>query len=170
MTFPEAIREMAGTLIRALIGRGLTIATAESCTGGLICAALTEIPGSSAAVHGGFITYANAAKVAMIGVDEALLARHGAVSAEVAIAMAEGARRTAGTDVAIAVTGIAGPDGGSDLKPVGLVHFACATAKGTTHLERRFGAIGRTAIREAAVEAALELTLACVARADAGPR
>jgi nicotinamide-nucleotide amidase len=146
-----------------LIEARMTIATAESCTGGLIAAALTEIPGSSAAVYGGFVTYANEAKVAMIGVPERLIAGHGAVSAQVARAMAEGARRTALVDLAIAVTGIAGPDGGSAEKPVGLVHLACATAAGTSHVERRFGAIGRQEVRAATVRAALELAIACIA-------
>lgn len=160
--FPETIRQPAGKIIHALIDSKLCIATAESCTGGLIIAALTEIPGSSQAVYGGFVTYANEAKAAMIGVPEQMIKEHGAVSANVARAMAEGARKTAMVDVAIAVTGIAGPGGGSEDKPVGLVHLACATAGGTSHLERRFGAIGRQAIREATVRAALELALACI--------
>lgn len=158
----DAIRAAAGRLIGTLLDRHLTVATAESCTGGLIVAALTEIPGSSKAVYGGFVTYDNSAKVTMIGVDERLIARHGAVSAEVARAMAECARGTAGVDVAIAVTGIAGPSGGSTGKPVGLVHLACSTSAGVSHVERRFGALGRQGIREASVKAALELALACV--------
>jgi nicotinamide-nucleotide amidase len=164
----EALRQPAGKLIHLLIDGKMMIATAESCTGGLICAALTEIPGSSAAVWGGFVTYANEAKVTMIGVPEALIEQYGAVSAPVARAMAEGARRTSMTDIAIAVTGIAGPGGGTETKPVGLVHLACATAGGTTHTERRFGAIGRWAIREAAAKAALALALECVAPVEAG--
>ena len=111
--FPESIRQPAGRVIHALINSGLTIATAESCTGGLIIGALTEIPGSSQTVYGGFITYANAAKSGMIGVPEAIIAQYGAVSSQVARAMAEGARKTAMVDIAIAVTGIAGPGGGS---------------------------------------------------------
>ena len=169
----DASRELADKVIRTLVERGLTIATAESCTGGLIAGALTEIPGSSAAVWGGFVTYANEAKVRSIGVPQALLDAHGAVSEPVARAMAEGARRTAGTDVAVAVTGIAGPDGGSAEKPVGLVHFACATADGTRHLERRFGPIGRGAVREASVGAALTLVLESLdapATRSPGPR
>ena len=160
--FDDSIRAPAAKLIGELIDRGLSIAIAESCTGGLIVGALTEVPGSSATVYGGFVTYANEAKVTMIGVNEGLLAEHGAVSAAVARAMAEGARRTAMVDIAIAVTGIAGPGGGSDDKPVGLVHMACATVSGTTHVERRFGSVGRSAVREATVKAALELALACV--------
>lgn len=160
--FPDPIRDAARVLVDRLVGLRMTIATAESCTGGLISAALTEIPGSSAAVYGAFVTYANAAKVAMIGVPEDLLIRYGAVSAPVARSMAEGARRTAAADLAIAVTGIAGPDCGSDEKPVGLVHFACATPSGTSHIERRFGALGRGEVREAAVKTALDLALACI--------
>ncbi len=160
--FPESIRQPAGRVIHALINSGLTIATAESCTGGLIIGALTEIPGSSQAVYGGFITYANAAKSGMIGVPEAMIAQYGAVSSHVARAMAEGARKTAMVDIAIAVTGIAGPGGGSAEKPVGLVHLACSTTAGVSHIERRFGDLGRQEIRAATVKAALELTLACI--------
>jgi nicotinamide-nucleotide amidase len=160
--FDDAIRQAAARLIGILLDRKLTIATAESCTGGLVVGALTEIPGSSQAVYGGFVTYANSAKVTMIGVDERLIAEHGAVSAEVARAMADGARRVAMVDVAIAVTGIAGPGGGSDAKPVGLVHIACSTSGGISHVERRFGALGRQGIREATVKAALDLALACL--------
>jgi nicotinamide-nucleotide amidase len=160
--FDDATRQAAGRLIGTLLDRKLTIVTAESCTGGLIAGALTEIPGSSEAVFGGFVTYANEAKVTMIGVDEGLIARHGAVSALVARAMAEGALHTAMVDIAIAVTGIAGPGGASEEKPVGLVHLACATKAGISHVERRFGALGRQGIREATVKAALELALACV--------
>jgi nicotinamide-nucleotide amidase len=160
--FPETIRQPAGKLIQALIEGKLCIVTAESCTGGLIVGALTEIPGSSEVVYGGFVTYANAAKSAMIGVPEAMITDHGAVSAHVARAMADGARKTAMVDLAIAVTGIAGPGGGSAQKPVGLVHLACSTSGGTSHVERRFGAIGRQAIRAATVKAALELALACI--------
>jgi nicotinamide-nucleotide amidase len=160
--FDDAIREAAGQLIGILLDLQQTIVTAESCTGGLIAGALTEIPGSSGAVYGGFVTYANEAKTAMIGVPEKLIADHGAVSAEVARAMAIGARKAAGADIAIAVTGIAGPGGGSEAKPVGLVHLACATAAGVSHVERRFGEMGRQGIREATVKAALELSLASV--------
>jgi nicotinamide-nucleotide amidase len=160
--FPEGIRQPAGRVIHRLIDSGMTIATAESCTGGLIIGALTEIPGSSQAVYGGFVTYANAAKSGMIGVPEALITQYGAVSSPVARAMAEGARKTAMVDIAIAVTGIAGPGGGSEEKPVGLVHLACATAAGTSLIERRFGDIGRQQIRAATVKAALELALACM--------
>lgn len=160
--FPESIRQPAGRVIHALIDGGLTIATAESCTGGLIAGALTEIPGSSQAVYGGFITYANAAKSGMIGVPEDMIAQYGAVSSQVARAMAEGARKTAMVDIALAVTGIAGPGGGSENKPVGLVHLACATTAGISLIERRFGDLGRQQIRTVTVKAALELALACI--------
>ncbi|HEV7718964.1 MAG TPA: CinA family protein [Arsenicitalea sp.] len=159
MHMPSRIAALAADAIAALTAASKTIVTAESCTGGLIAGALTSISGSSQAVYGGFVTYANAAKVAMIGVPEKLIASHGAVSREVAIAMADGARLTSGADYAIAVTGIAGPNGGSEQKPVGLVHFACAGPHGTWHIERRFGAIGRDEVREETVVAALELVL-----------
>jgi nicotinamide-nucleotide amidase len=157
--FPRDISAAALAVNRSLIERGLMIVTAESCTGGLIAGALTSIPGSSDAVFGGYITYSNAAKAAMIGVDPELIDRHGAVSATVARAMAEGARRTSGADVAIAVTGVAGPGGGTATKPVGLVHFAFADGAKTVHLERRFGDIGRDDVRMASVRTALELVL-----------
>lgn len=156
------IRQKAERIIAALVQRGEMIVTAESCTGGLIAGALTDIAGSSTAVFGGYITYANRAKIEMIGVPEELIERWGAVSESVAIAMAEGARETSGTEVSIAVTGIAGPGGGSADKPVGLVHFACTTAAGTTHLEKRFGDLGRQQVREATINAALDLVLECL--------
>lgn len=153
------LRQRAETIIRTLAARGQMIVAAESCTGGLISGALTEIPGSSQAVFGGFVAYDNRAKVEMIGVSAGLIEKHGAVSAEVARAMAEGALKMAGVDIAIAVTGIAGPGGGSADKPVGLVHFGCATKAETTIRERRFGDIGRHAIREATVGVALDMVL-----------
>ena len=153
------LTELAHRVIDTLAARHQMIATAESCTGGLIAATLTEIAGSSAAVYGGFVTYANRAKIELIGVEEELIERWGAVSESVARAMAEGARETAEVDVAVAVTGIAGPGGGSADKPVGLVYLACATATGTRVIERRFGDIGRQGVREATVQAALDLVL-----------
>lgn len=155
----DAIRDRAARLIDRLMARGEMLVTAESCTGGLIAAALTEIAGSSRAVHGGFVTYSNAAKVDFLGVDEDLIGRWGAVSESVARAMAEGARETSGVEVAIAVTGVAGPGGGSQEKPVGLVYLACATAAGTRVIEKRFGDLGRATVRERTVEAALDLVL-----------
>jgi nicotinamide-nucleotide amidase len=160
--FSDAIHAKATRLIDALRSRGEMIVTAESCTGGLIAGALTDIAGSSDAVFGGYVTYHNRAKVEMIGVDEELIELWGAVSESVAEAMANGARETAGAEVSLAVTGIAGPGGGSAEKPVGLVYLACATAAGTRVIERRFGDIGRQQVREATVEAALDLALECV--------
>ncbi len=137
---------------------GLTIATAESCTGGLLSAALTAISGSSAVVDRGFVTYTNAAKTQSLGVPVSLLNAHGAVSAEVARAMAEGALHMSNADVAIAITGIAGPGGATEDKPVGLVYFACAREHmRTMSIEKHFGPIGRDGIREEAVVAALDI-------------
>lgn len=143
---------------RLLIARK-TMVTAESCTGGLIAGALTSVPGSSLILFGGYVTYDNRAKVEMIGVPRTLIDRHGAVSEEVAIAMAEGARSTSRTDLAIAVTGVAGPGGGSADKPIGLVHFSLATSKRTLHREHRFGDLGRDEIRQETVRFALNMIL-----------
>jgi nicotinamide-nucleotide amidase len=138
------------------------IATAESCTGGLVAAAITDIAGSSAVLDRGFVTYSNLAKVEMLGVSHELILVHGAVSADVARAMAEGAVKHSQAHIGVAITGVAGPSGGSDLKPVGLVHFACATSAKTVHLEKRFGDLGRDGIRKAAVATALQLVLDCI--------
>jgi nicotinamide-nucleotide amidase len=152
----------AERLVAAYTAAGLTLATAESCTGGLVAALLTAVPGSSAAVERGYVTYSNAAKAEAIGVDAALIEAHGAVSEPVARAMAEGAKAASHADVAVAITGIAGPGGGSAEKPVGLVHLASAGPGGTRHLERRYGDLGRTEIRRAAVADALGLLEAAV--------
>jgi nicotinamide-nucleotide amidase len=154
---PE-LKERAGALIRAYADKGLMVATAESCTGGLVAALLTDIAGSSRVVERGFVTYSNEAKTELIGVPAELIAAHGAVSEPVARTMAEGALARSRADVAVAITGIAGPGGGSPQKPVGLVHFALA-AKGhaTRHLERRYGDLGREAVRQSAVGDALAL-------------
>ncbi len=157
--FHHSIITLAERVNHALIAHGQMIVTAESCTGGLVAGALTEIPGSSEAVFGGYVTYSNDAKAGMIGVDPALIRNYGAVSEQVARAMAEGALKTSGATVAIAVTGIAGPGGGSQAKPVGLVHFACADAAKTIHLEKRFGDLGRQKVREETVKTALALVL-----------
>ncbi|TPE53307.1 CinA family protein [Amaricoccus solimangrovi] len=153
------------TRARALLGaaraRGWHVATAESCTGGLVAAALTDIPGSSDVFDRGYLTYSNAAKSEMIGVPGDLIAEHGAVSEPVARAMAEGARRASGADLAIAITGVAGP-GASAAKPEGLVWFATATARGTVAERRDFGPLGRGNVRARAVETALELGLQAV--------
>jgi nicotinamide-nucleotide amidase len=154
---------LAGAIVAACTRGGLLLATAESCTGGLVAAALTEIAGSSAVVDRGFVTYSNEAKTGMLDVAPALIGVHGAVSREVAIAMAEGAIRASRADIAVAVTGIAGPGGGSAEKPVGLVHFAVAVRGGvTTHAERQFGDIGRSEIRLASVRTALQMIEALV--------
>jgi nicotinamide-nucleotide amidase len=152
------LRERAAALLKAYEQRRLKIATAESCTGGLVAALLTEIAGSSAVVERGFVTYSNEAKTELIGVPESLIVAHGAVSEPVARAMAEGALRHSRADVTVAITGIAGPGGATVAKPVGLVHFGLAR-KGAAvlHLERRYGDLGREAVRRRAVEDALGL-------------
>jgi nicotinamide-nucleotide amidase len=156
--FSAALEARAGALVAAFAARGWRLATAESCTGGLVAGLLTEIPGSSAVVERGFVTYSNEAKTELLGVAEPILAEHGAVSEATARAMALGALARSRGDVAVSVTGIAGPGGGSAEKPVGLVHFACAgPGQSIVSVERRFGDIGRSAVRMAAVEQALEL-------------
>jgi len=138
--------------------RGLKVATAESCTGGMVVAALTEIPGSSDVVDRGFVTYSNAAKEAMLGVPSATLDKHGAVSAETAQAMAQGALAHSNADLAVAITGIAGPTGGTPGKPVGLVHFAAAARDGRhVHRAKKFGKIGRRKVRLKSVAEALAM-------------
>lgn len=141
----------------------LLLATVESCTGGMIAAALTDIAGSSDVVEGGFITYSNFAKMTMVGVDSALLDQFGAVSESVAIAMAQGAIRHSRANISVAVTGVAGPGGGTMKKPVGLVHFAVAMKLcAPLHFKANFGDIGRTAVREATVHTALNLVASYV--------
>ena len=158
--FPQDIQDLAVEVLNAARKAGLTIATAESCTGGLVAAALTAIPGSSDVLDRGFVTYSNAAKVQMLGVPEALIAARGAVSEPVARAMAEGALKVSGAGLAVSITGIAGPGGGSADKPVGLVHFAVArTDRPSLHREMGFGDIGREAVRLASVRLALEMLL-----------
>ena len=124
--FPPELIARAADLVARYKAAGLMAATAKSCTGGLIAALLTEIPGSSNMLERGFVVYSNAAKQELLGVPAETLTKHGAVSGETAVAMAEGALRASRADVAVSVTGIAGPDGGTAAKPVGLVHFACA--------------------------------------------
>ena len=136
----------------------LMVATAESCTGGLVAGALTDIAGSSAVVDRGFVTYTNEAKQQMLGVPHETLNKFGAVSRETAEAMARGALGHANADLAVAITGIAGPGGGSADKPVGLVHFAAASRNGNlNHRERRFGDIGRAEVRRLSVLEALAM-------------
>lgn len=150
------IAERARILIEHCKTAGLMIATAESCTGGLIVAALTDIAGSSAVVDRGYITYSNQAKMEMLGVSEETLALYGAVSRETALEMSEGALKRAGADLVVAVTGIAGPSGGTPEKPIGLVHLAARDKHGRLHhIESRYGDIGRHGIRLATVQTAL---------------
>ena len=158
--FPEDIETLAASVVAAASARGWMVATAESCTGGLVAGALTAVPGSSAVVDRGFVTYSNAAKAEMLGVPAETIEDHGAVSEPVARAMAAGARVTAGTDLAVSITGVAGPGGGSEEKPVGLVHFGCAGPDGVEHVVRRFGDIGREQVRLESVRVALGLLLA----------
>lgn len=153
--------DRATRLLDAARRRGWQLATAESCTGGLVAGALTDIPGSSDVVDRGFVTYSNAAKTEMLGVPPDLIAAYGAVSEPVARAMAEGARAASATDLAIAITGVAGP-GASEAKPEGLVWFAVATARGTRTERRDFGPLGRQRVRARAVETALDLGLQVV--------
>jgi nicotinamide-nucleotide amidase len=154
----DNIKEAAARVLDACRSHGLKVACAESCTGGLLAGALTEIPGSSDVFDRGFVVYSNAAKQQMLGVAEAVIERHGAVSREAADAMADGALGHSAADLAVAVTGIAGPGGGSAEKPVGLVHFAAAARDGRrVHRERRFGDIGRSAVRIQSVAEALAL-------------
>ncbi|KQY14598.1 CinA family protein [Rhizobium sp. Root482] len=156
--WPADIERKATALIALCSARGLMVATAESCTGGLIAGALTEIAGSSSVVDRGFVTYSNDAKMQMLGVDPATLAAHGAVSRQTAIEMARGALARSKAQIAVAVTGIAGPGGGSAEKPVGLVHLATARRGGdVSHREMRYGDIGRDAVRLSTVETALDM-------------
>ena len=158
MTDIAPLLPAATELIALCTAQGLTIAAAESCTGGLIAGILTEVPGSSAVLERGFVTYSNTAKAEMLGVPNYLIALNGAVSEEVARAMVEGALLRSPADLAVAVTGIAGPAGGTLAKPVGLVHFAAARRGGAVvHVERRFGAIGRSEVRLASVQQALAM-------------
>jgi len=156
--FEPRILALAESVLAAARAKKLRIVTAESCTGGLVAGALTEIAGSSDVFERGFVTYSNAAKMEELGVPEATLRAHGAVSETTARAMAEGALRHAHADISVAVTGVAGPSGGSPEKPVGLVHFAAARkGQQTIAVEHRFGSIGRDKIRAASVEVALSL-------------
>ena len=156
--FPNDLLAGAGDFIARARSHGVRVVTAESCTGGLVAALLTEVAGSSDVLDRGFVTYSNAAKAEAIGVPAELISLHGAVSEPVARAMAEGALAASHAQVAVAITGVAGPGGGSADKPVGLVHFATARRRGTTqaHVER-YGDLGRAGVRLAAVRTALKL-------------
>ncbi|MGE0742955.1 MAG: CinA family protein [Hyphomonadaceae bacterium] len=150
--------DAARDLLERAKQHGLSIATAESCTGGLIAASLAAVPGASASLERGFVTYSNQAKVELLGVPAELIERFGAVSKEVALAMVDGALAYSPADIAVAVTGIAGPDGGTAEKPVGLVHMAVARrGGGRFHEEQRFGTIGRHEVQSRTVAAAFDM-------------
>ncbi len=159
----EGLQVLAQRLQEICVAAGLSVATAESCTGGLVADAITDISGSSEYFRGGVVSYSNDAKEQALGVPRALLAAHGAVSAQVARAMATGARERLGADLAVSVTGIAGPLGGSEAKPVGLTYIAVADADGVD-VQRHSWSGDRLANKESSAQAALELL---VSRADA---
>ncbi|WP_255465867.1 CinA family protein [Salipiger sp. IMCC34102] len=152
---------MSAQLLAAAQARGWMIATAESCTGGLVAGAITETPGSSAIFDRGFVTYTNAAKTEMLGVAPGTLEAHGAVSEPVAAEMARGALAGSRADIAVSITGVAGP-GGSEHKPEGRVCFGLATPQGVTTEAREFGPLGRAAVRQASVDHALALLLSAM--------
>jgi nicotinamide-nucleotide amidase len=157
MTAAE-LRRMARRVLDLCRKRGLRVATAESCTGGLVAGALTEIAGSSDVVDRGFVTYSNAAKEAMLGVPAATLDRYGAVSGETAAAMVKGALKNSLADIVVSITGIAGPGGGTKQKPVGLVYFAAGRRGGKRLARRRlYGNIGRRRVRACSVAQALAM-------------
>ncbi|MBS3647099.1 CinA family protein [Pseudaminobacter sp. 19-2017] len=161
------MRGLAVRFLNACDARGIMAVTAESCTGGLIAGVLTDVPGSSSVVDRGFVTYSNEAKTEMLGISAETLAAHGAVSRETALQMAEGALARSRAGLALSVTGIAGPEGGSADKPVGLVWFGVAVSGGSTQAERRvFPNRGRAFIRREAVRTALELGLAALGEAQ----
>lgn len=158
--FPKDLTEQASALLQSCRKAGVTVATAESCTGGLIAGCLTEIAGSSDVVDRGFVTYSNEAKNVMLDVPMRLIERHGSVSESVARTMAEGALAHSFAVLSVAVTGVAGPGGGTAEKPIGLVHLACAKRGGETrHREERYGDLGRSAIREATIRTAMEMLM-----------
>ena len=168
MTDSAALTKASRELLDACRTRRLRLVTAESCTGGLIAALLTEIAGSSEVFERGFVTYSNEAKSEMLGVDAVMIARFGAVSEPVARAMAAGALARSSADLAVAVSGIAGPGGGSRGKPVGLVHLAAASRAAVLHREIRAGDIGRQAVRLAAAAAAFDLLVGLLGQTDDG--
>ncbi|MGR9211369.1 CinA family protein [Rhizobium leguminosarum] len=162
--FPQDIISMAEAIIRDFTAAGLMLSTAESCTGGLIAGALTEISGSSAVVDRGFVTYTNTAKIEMLGVQAETLLRFGAVSEETARQMVHGALFRSRAEIAVAVTGIAGPGGGSAEKPVGLVHLAAKSRAGALiHRKMLYGDIGRSEVRLATIRTALEMVRSLLA-------
>ena len=155
----STLTDIAERTLIACRGHQLTLATAESCTGGMVSTLLTSIAGSSDVVECGFVTYSNRAKQKMLGVPAPLLEQFGAVSAEVARAMADGALEHSAADISVSITGIAGPDGGSAQKPVGLVHFATARRGKETRNTHHVFSGNRTQVRKAAARFALELLL-----------
>ncbi|WP_017964168.1 CinA family protein [Rhizobium leguminosarum] len=162
--FPQDIISTAEAIIRHFTAAGLMVSTAESCTGGLIAGALTEISGSSAVVDRGFVTYTNSAKIEMLGVQAETLSRFGAVSEETARQMVHGALFRSRAEIAVAVTGIAGPGGGSAEKPVGLVHLAAKSRAGALiHRKMHYGDIGRSEVRLATIRTALEMVRSLLA-------
>jgi nicotinamide-nucleotide amidase len=165
MSAASSLDALASQVLSEARARGVRLATAESCTGGLVSAALTDIAGSSDVFERGFITYSNEAKQDLLGVPAATLRVHGAVSAETAAAMAEGALTRSRADLAVSITGVAGPGGGSEAKPVGLVQFATASRmSGTQNRQMSFGDLGRAGIRAAATRVALEMLLEAIRR------
>jgi len=163
-----ALVALAERLQGICLGRGVTVATAESCTGGLIAEAITAVPGSSGYFLGAIVAYADAVKAGTLGVPASVLAAHGAVSAQVALAMAAGARDRLGSTMAISVTGIAGPDGGSEAKPVGLTYVGLA-APGEPEVRKLVFAGDRDGNRTSAAAAALEWLVEAAGRTDPGP-
>ena len=156
--FPDDLIDRARALIGLCRAQGVILATAESCTGGLLAGLLTEISGSADVLDRGFVTYSNAAKAELLGVPASILDRHGAVSPETALAMAEGTLARSRASLALSITGIAGPTGGTPSKPVGLVHFGLARkGQPTITTERRCGDIGRRRVREEALRQALAM-------------
>ena len=167
--FAQSLLDQATDLLARMRSAELRLATAESCTGGLICGLLTEIAGSSDVVDRGFVTYSNDAKIELLGVPAALIARVGAVSQETASAMAAGAVKYSRANLAVSVTGVAGPGGGSAEKPVGLVHLAVHHDSGQTwHREQRYGDLGRYGIRTATIGTALAMLAEAMTAVEAG--
>lgn len=160
MTQPHKIWSLAQAIVDKAGAEGVMLAAAESCTGGLVAAAITDVPGASAVFDRCFVTYSNEAKSEMLGVQMALILRHGAVSRAVALAMAEGALARSRADICVSITGIAGPGGGSAAKPVGLVWFGLAARGAASRAERRVFASGdRAFVRQRATETALTFAL-----------
>jgi nicotinamide-nucleotide amidase len=156
----KLILELARQVVELCTEKNVMIATAESCTGGLVASAVTEIPGASQVLERGFVTYSDQAKIEMLGVMPITLRQYGAVSKDVALEMAHGAMSRSEAGISVSTTGIAGPSGGSTGKPVGLVHFGGRHYKGAMiHREMKFGEIGRHEIRMASVEVALEMII-----------